>query len=170
MTRAIQNITFIRRYLKTIFNDLKNKYPLLNYAKVLSDGAASQFKNKFTILHVIFGAQDFDFNLEWNFFCTSHEKSAADGIGAIVKRGVRNRVLKRNIDVYTAAEFVNCAKTFVKNINVLEVTTNTVSEHSNYLQNRWKLLNTIPGTRDFHFFMQSPRSGYIYTAYSSRFD
>ena len=108
--------------------------------------------------------------MEWHFFCTSHGKSSADGIGAVVKRGVSNRVLKDKFDVYKASEFVACARTFTKKINVIEVTKNEVLENSIKLQQRWKSLNSIPGTREYHFYMKSPRDGYIIAAISSTLD
>lgn len=106
---------------KYILNSLKADFPHLSMVKVFSDGCGSQFKKKFNLSNLLFAEDDFGVSLEWHFFCTSHGKSSADGIGAVVKRGVSRRVLSDKVNVYTAAEFVNCAQSFTKKVHVAEI-------------------------------------------------
>ena len=39
-----------------------------------SDGAASQYKNKFNFINLTHHEKDFGFPAEWHFFTTSHRK------------------------------------------------------------------------------------------------
>lgn len=100
-------------YLKLIITRLKEKYELEKLV-VFSDGCSSQFKNRYSLSMVLFSKQDYNLDMEWNFFCTSHGKSSADGIGAVVKRGVYQRVLLDECSVYSAEEFVEYCKSFCK--------------------------------------------------------
>lgn len=157
-------------YLKLILKDLKSKFPELKNVKLFSDGAPSQFKNRFTIGNLVFAKQDFDLEIEWHFFSTAHGKSSADGIGGIVKRGVYYRVLSDQWTVYCAADFVRCAQSFVKKINVIEIETIELNSDISMLQQRWKNLKSIPGIRDCHFFKPSSKFGCIMYAKSSILD
>ena len=53
----------------------------INKIKYFSDGASSQYKNKYNLLNLSFHLEDFGINAEWHFFATSHGKNACDGIG-----------------------------------------------------------------------------------------
>lgn len=86
------------------------------------------------------------------------------------KRGVHYRVLSGLYDVYTAADFVQCANSFVKKITVFEVDQKEVTDELPMLEKRWKNYKIIPGTLDFHFFMPSEKEGYICAANSSLLD
>ena len=156
-------------YLKKILKKLKEKYTI-DHVSMFSDGCASQFKNRCSLSNLLYAMSDFGVTMNWNFFCTSHGKSAADGIGGTVKRGVHYRVLSDLYEVYTAADFVKCANSFVKKITVFEVDQKEVTDEIPMLQNRWKNYKVIPGTQNFHFFKPSERAGYIYAANSSLLD
>ena len=50
-----------------------------------SDGARSQYKNRFNLLNVVYNEKGFGIKAEWHFFATAHGKGACDGIGGCVK-------------------------------------------------------------------------------------
>ena len=51
-----------------------------------SDGAASQFKNRYNFLNVAFHQRDFECDADWSCFCTAHGKGPVDGVGGQEKR------------------------------------------------------------------------------------
>lgn len=64
---------------------LKEKFGCENISKIcyFSDGAASQYKNKFNFMNHLKHEEDFGISAQWNFFATSHGKGACDGIGGL---------------------------------------------------------------------------------------
>ena len=86
-----------------IVNFLKKHYPRvkkINYVRYVdikifyysiisnflsSDGAASHFKNNYTIMNLLHHKKDFDIDTVWTFSATGHGKGPCDGIGATVK-------------------------------------------------------------------------------------
>lgn len=81
-------------FLRAILSNHGEKNPLFKYLRVLSDGAASQFKHKYNFANIT-PLKD-DFNLKslkrTFFFASSHGKGAVDGIGAVAKLHVWNNV------------------------------------------------------------------------------
>jgi hypothetical protein len=142
----------VHTYIKFIIEYLKGLHPHINHIEVFSDGAASQFKNRFTLSLVHFAPEDFGVTMSWNFFATSHGKSSADGLGGTVKRGVYARVLTGAYEVYWAREFVDCAKTFCEKIHLIEITPDDVKNATYGLSERWNKIKAIPQTRMNHFF------------------
>lgn len=157
-------------YLKLIVAFLNGQFGLLEKVYAFSDGACSQFKNRFNLSNILYAAEDFGTEIEWNFFATAHGKSSADGIGGCIKRGVYSRVLSGNYEVNSAEQFVECAKSFCKNINIMEVKQACIDRESNFLQQRWKLVKSIPKTREFHHFKKSVNPNCILAAFSSKGD
>lgn len=124
----------------------------LKHLKIFSDGCASQFKNRFGITNLINAPTEWGLTAEWNFFGTGHGKSACDGLGGSIKRGVHRKVIAEDSRVYCAAEFVSCALSFVKNMEIIEITTKEIEDISNFLKPRWAKVNALTGLRSFHHF------------------
>jgi hypothetical protein len=155
-------------YQKIIINDLKTKFPELERVRIMSDGCAGQFKNKFTLSNILHAAEDFGVIVEWDFFPTSHGKSPADGLGGLFKRSVRHRVLTGKWEVYDAKGFYECAKSFSQDTNLFHVTKEQVKVHDKVLNSRWSNLKTIKGTREFHHFEPSLEPNKISASVSSQ--
>ena len=66
-----------------------------------SDGAPTQFKQKFTICGMTLLQQ----SLSWNFFATSHGKGAVDGIRGRIKRDVYNTTLSKGLVIKNLDDF-----------------------------------------------------------------
>lgn len=158
----------VHAYLDRMIEIAKEMNPNLNFIKIYSDGCAGQFKNKFMMSNLLHAQNDFGVALEWNFFGTGHGKSPADGLGAIVKRGVHRKVLGDDSRVYTAAEFVSCASTFVKKIKVFEMTKEEIETRSNFLKNRWIRVPAINGIQKHHHFKVSENHGCLTASITSR--
>ena len=59
-----------------------SKFTQVNKVHYWSDGAGSQFKNKYNLSSLLFHEQDFGAKATWSFFETSHGKGPEDGVGA----------------------------------------------------------------------------------------
>ncbi|CAF1620097.1 unnamed protein product, partial [Didymodactylos carnosus] len=55
---------------------------------VYTDGAASQFKQRYLFQNLTRTVAEHALKLSWNFFATSHGKGVVDAIGGTVKRMV----------------------------------------------------------------------------------
>ena len=74
---------------------------------ILSDGAASQFKNNKNITNLLYHHQDFSLGAAWTFSSSGHGKGPCDGLGAVVKSAARKHLLKQGPEgsFSTAKEF-----------------------------------------------------------------
>ncbi|XP_049941067.1 uncharacterized protein LOC126417315 [Schistocerca serialis cubense] len=138
--------------LKSIISKLKQELPNLTSIQIFSDGCAGQFKNKFTISNLWYMMQDFGVSGEWFLFATSHGKSAVDGIGAVTKRAVWNKVKQRKVIISNAQEFLDCAKSSVSGINFLLLIKDHIDENRDLLDGRWKAVKKIKDIRSKHYF------------------
>jgi len=57
----------------------------------------SQYKNYKNFSNLCYHEQDFGIKVEWNFFATSHGKSAGDGIGGTVNREAAKKSLQATL-------------------------------------------------------------------------
>lgn len=154
-------------YEKTIIKHLKENQTDIKLVRFCSDGCAAQFKNKFTLSNLIHGKEDFDVCAEWHFTPTSHGKSAADGLGGMVKRNVYYRVLTGKYNVYDAKDFYNCAKDFGKGFHIFCVSKEEINDFIPLLQKRWAKVKTFRGTREFHYFAPDYENKMMLAGFSS---
>jgi len=86
--------TFIEINLNLMYNlwssyfavkcrNLQQNHPKLELIRVLSDGCAQQFKNKYNLWNLVYAKKDFGVALEWYFSAISHGKSSADGLDGL---------------------------------------------------------------------------------------
>jgi hypothetical protein len=73
---------------------------------VFSDGAGSQFKNRYIyhflpVLRGLFKIKE----VSWNFFASAHGKGPVDGVGGTLKRMAASAITRRTATVANAAEF-----------------------------------------------------------------
>ena len=73
-------------YIGTIFPNVKE----INY---FSDGAVSQFKQRFLFRNLIEISNEREIKLHWHFFATSHGKGVIVGVRGVVKHLVWSAVL-----------------------------------------------------------------------------
>lgn len=88
--------------MSTILKELKTKLTQVNQYYIF---CAGQFKNKFTLSNICLFEKDFDVQVEWNFFASSHGKGAVDGVGGVVKRTAWQAVKARKTIITSAYEF-----------------------------------------------------------------
>lgn len=137
-------------FMRAVLLKIKEQCPQVKCVKIFSDGAASQFKNKFTLSNLLFFGEDFQLTAEWNFFATSHGKGAVDGVGGKLKHSVWLAVKSRRYVVNSLKSFVACAQENVKNIHVIMMPADEVSEFTSKLETRWTGSVPIPNLQNVH--------------------
>lgn len=134
---------------------LKQKFQNITKFIFFSDGAASQYKNKYNLINLASFEKDFNVKAEWHFFATSHGKGACDGIGGTVKRLASRASLQRPLDnqISTARKLYEWASESIKKIAFCFCTENEHSDAKNFLKERFEKTVTIVGTRMYHSFV-----------------
>ena len=137
---------------KVLLEDLKKQIPFtLTHVHYWSDGAASQFKNKFCFVNMLFHEHDFGCTMDWSFFETAHGKGAFDGVGGTVKRVVWLSVLRKRTVVSTAEKFAEIASQLCKEIRVIFVSAKHIKKLTEECEGRWKDCRGLPQTLKIHF-------------------
>ena len=119
-----------------------------------SDGCAGQYKNFKNFLNLTYHFNDFDILGIWNFFASCHGKSNCDGVGAAVKRKLRNKSLTvgpKDAILTSYAAYSYCVEA-MPSIVMYHIAKNDISSDRKMLEQRYATGNTVPGTRSFHFF------------------
>ena len=80
------NTTTFHAFQRQFIQFLKSKVPELTKIYYFSDGAVSQYKNRFNMINLVFHEIDVGVPAEWNYFATAHGKGPRDGLGGTLKR------------------------------------------------------------------------------------
>lgn len=133
---------------------LKKDLPELKEIHYFSDGASSQYKNKKKFLNLCHHESDYQIQADWNFFATSHGKSACDGIGGTVKRLAGRASLQRPFQdqIQTPEDLFSWARENIKGVRVIWVPKAAVTERRAHLASRFSTAKAIKGTRSLHYF------------------
>ncbi|ROL51976.1 hypothetical protein DPX16_2003 [Anabarilius grahami] len=145
----------VAAFLTKIVEDIQEKDPAMRVMHIFSDGAASQFKNKFIwcFLSTTFKELFPSLRVQWHFFATSHGKGAVDGVGATVKRAVNTDVLSRQaILVMDAASFVDSARKSCPNTKIKLIASTEITDFIEHhrLIDRWASTTPVLGTQSVH--------------------
>ena len=99
----------VLEFLKVVLTYLKTELPGVKTINYFTDGCAPQYKNKNNFINLRHHEDDLGLAAEWNFFATSHGKTACDGIGGTVKRLVTKASLQRpyNDQILTSDAIIN---------------------------------------------------------------
>ena len=94
-----------------------------------SDGCAGEYKNCKNFINLCHHKDDFNLEFVWNFFATSHGKSACDGIGGTVKRLVAKASLQHQTcgQIVHAEEMFKFCKTEIKGIEFIYISKETMA-------------------------------------------
>ncbi|XP_047125875.1 uncharacterized protein LOC124807717 [Hydra vulgaris] len=74
----IHNTEAVFTYVSKFVFILKEEYPNIQKIHYFTDGAGSQYKNRFNLKNLCFHEKDFRLKADWHFFGTAHGKSACD--------------------------------------------------------------------------------------------
>lgn len=138
-------------YMNTIIGHLKKKYPDINTINIFSDGATSQFKQRynFSTLHLL--ENQFQVQIKWHFFATSHGKGVVDGIGGSVKRSVWRSVKAGKSAVASAKQFASVAEDRNPNVKIIFIDKSEVGKAKETLECLWRNALPIPNCQSVHF-------------------
>lgn len=121
----------------------------------LSDGAASQYKNKKKFLNICLFKKDFNLEAEWHFFATSHGKSPCDALGSSFKRNARNRNMQNALEPIDSAKKLYDFSQTIKNSKVEYIYCNQ-NEYDQIEKSYRKRFNqgirAVEGTQSLHAF------------------
>lgn len=114
--------TGVNLYNSKMIKFLKRKFGARNVKKLIyfSDGAGSQYKNKFNFLNLLYHEKDFKIKAEWHFFATAHGKGACDGIGGCVKKMLIALVYRTKL-LFPHKNCMNGRATFLKRLILMFV-------------------------------------------------
>jgi hypothetical protein len=137
-------------YLNDILKDMKLKNPDIDEVHIFSDGAASQFKQRFLFSNLVLFQKN-GLKVTWNFFATSHGKGVVDGIGGCVKGSVWRRILCGIASVRNGREFSHLASQLNQKICIKYIALEEFYQHERMLQEWWTDVQSIPNTQQIHF-------------------
>ena len=141
-------------FLKTIFQDLKWAGLIANGDKIdlWSDGAASQFKNRFTLSTIEIFNATFDIAITWNFFASYHGKGAVDDVGGRLKQAA-NLHMRRGHVVSDLKSFVDAASN--SRIVVKSVPNELIEQRGKEVEPHFARARRIAGIQKLHCFSSS---------------
>lgn len=140
-------------FMNYLLKQLREDTPSLNVLNIFSDGAGSQFKQKYLFSNLYSWEQDYSLSIKWNFFATSHGKGVVDGIGGTVKRAVWRHVKSGQVHVTSAEQYAVVAAERSPNIHVHFISKADIQELEPFLDARWKNVVAVPRTRQMHCFI-----------------
>ena len=112
-----------------------------------SDGAASQFKQRYLFRNITRMMAEHDLKLSWNFFATSQRKGVVNAIGGIVKRMVWQEIMTKK-QCRSATDFVRIAKT--KTIILDEISQTDIDAAKLKLQQLFATTKSVIDTQKLH--------------------
>ena len=123
----------VQVFNSAIFDTLRNAGIHFTHVSLWTDGAASHFKNKYSMAALTFYKDTHNCTAEWNFQESYHGKGPHDGIGALLKWNVYRRVLQGQCTVRSAKDFYDEAKKIIDKTEILYVSKDDVNmQHSTY--------------------------------------
>ena len=167
---------------KKIQNWIKSEVPGVRHTHIISDGCASQFKNRYQFANVANHAEDFGHTASWHFTPTGHGKSEVDGINGVLKKQAKEESLRLGDNNYiTSAEgfktFIETHKTSTKDgrfkaIPFLSTPEDLEETNKNStLKQRWANAQQIKGTQKFHCFeVDKTSTKHLFVRYFSSSD
>lgn len=150
------NTAMVHTFISKLLSYLKVHHPNLTKIHYFSDGCAGQYKNRYNFINLCYHEQDFGLSCEWNFFATSHGKTACDGIGGTVKRATARASLQRTTSrqILTPQDmFQFCEQNLSAHIKYFFVSKLEVEDSEHNLRSRFTNSRTIQGTQKFHRFV-----------------
>ena len=140
----------------------------------ITDGAASQYKNRYNFCNLMHHEIDFGCPAEWSFHPTSHGKNLCDGVGGTVKRKAGkayNASLQRGStqQITTPKEFYDYVRINMPNIVFDYTDAKQHAQHNRKLARRFKNSPAIDGCRSMHYFKPKSTSVLAAKVYSLSF-
>lgn len=134
--------------MKRIIEALEENAKPVEKLTIISDGAASQFKNRYQ-LHEL---KNSTINKKWLYSVTGHGKDACDGVGGIIKHLASLHNLKSDhIDcINDAMSFVHHVKKYTTAINLLLLSKEDLAAFRETKTKEWKNVKAVKGIQKCH--------------------
>lgn len=161
LTHDAHSVDLFNKKLHTYLS-LKFGEEYIKKIAYFSDGAGSQYKNKYNFFNLALQKTKLRIKCEWNFFATSHGKGACDGLGGALKRQAYRASLQRpnNNFLQSPVELFNWAKTFFTNIQFEFCSLHEHIEHEKDNETRFSNTITIKSTQKYHQFI--PMDNFVF--------
>lgn len=162
----------INLFIQKLILKLKERHNLIRKLIYISDGARSQYKNKYNFINLCYHYNDFKILSEWHFYATLHGKSPCDGIGGTLKR-MATRASLQNVNkefTSTAKQFYEWSLKSIENITAMFCTTVEHNLNEERLRNRFSQACPIKGTRNFHCYIPKSEKEILCKVYSASKD
>ena len=134
----------VHAYMMSILHYLKEKYENIQEIDVFSDGASSQFKQRFLFSNLYNWETKFKIKMRWHFFATSHGKGVVDGLGGTVKRTVWRFVRSGRGQAASAEEFYKVAADRNPLIHIEFLSSEQIKSKREELEKYWNQINAVP--------------------------
>ena len=105
-----------------------------------------------SLINLCHHEEDFGLEGEWNFFATSHGKSACDGIGRTVKRLLTKASLQHPYTnpILTTEAIMEFCTANIPGIHFVNVPPEEIAKHVLKLSGRFQAAKMVKGTQQFH--------------------
>lgn len=133
--------------LSKIIQHLKKSFPKVKHLKIFSDGAGSQFKNKYTLTNLVYALDDYKLKITWEFTATSHGKGAVNGVGAVLKQKLWLLIKSRKIILKDAKYCHNYAAKNIPGVKTFLAEENELKIVQEKLKARWENVTPIPNVK-----------------------
>ncbi len=131
-----------------LLNKLKEDNPLLEAIVIFSNGAGSQFKQKYLFSNLYAWEQEYSLSIKWKFF---------DGIGGTIKLAVWWHVKSETVHIVSAEHYAVVAAESCPNIHLHFISKTDIQEIESFLEAKWENVRAVPRTRQMHCFTASTR-------------
>lgn len=122
----------------------KTLAPHIDEIELWTDGAPTQFKNRYSLATIPLLEKEFELKIKWNFFPTSHGKTIADGVGGNLKNMVDRLIATQNIQISSALNFFNVLNTINTPIQLMFVSQDQIDKDKIILKNKWAMDDSKP--------------------------
>ena len=140
----------VHAFMSDILGSIKEKYPEVREFDIFSDGASSQFKQRFLFSNLFNWEEEFDVRIRWHFFATSHGKGVVDGLGGTVKRAVWRYVKSGKRPVVSPEAFSQVARERNPGISVRYIPASKIQLNKQNLEKLWSETVPVPNTHKLH--------------------
>ena len=155
--------------LEILAQEIISIMPDVNTIKFFSDGAASQFKNRFLLQHLTTMMEETGIEFEWNYFASSHGKGVVDGIGGTLKRLVWMENMA-GVRCSSAKDFVDICNQKTKTIIVGMVQQAQFDTTEALLVDTFKVIPGLPEIQKQHHVKVLHKDVIEYAKYSTSTD
>ncbi|CAH0550960.1 unnamed protein product [Brassicogethes aeneus] len=144
--------TSVHAFQRVLISFLIKKNPSLKKVIYFSDGASSQYKNRYNVTNVLFHEDDFGIPAEWHYYATSHGKGPSDGLGGTLKRNASRASLQRPEDkqIKTPKDLFDWATSKENKMNFAFVSTDDIKSEGKAVAARFRGACEVKGIRQYH--------------------